>query len=542
MIESNNPEIDVNQLMERIRAEVAHRRDLGLVQRNGSGDAVSTVLPQVHFLAPLPPMVSARRIDVKAERLTSILRRAREKTEVSKRIPKLLRRLFRRQGGYNNLLLESVAVLTRTNVELNKRLQELAGAFEIQNRWLSDLSSACDADAAWMRAAATIIDSVPQIRDTLEQRNAATDEQLDLLRAQSAHTGEHLRNAQSELDGMTGLRSDFDRAGEHLRNLQVESERMREGLNNLQQRMALREQQDRHLEQQLQAEIGNRATIQHSVESIEQRQTSDAAFIKAELSHQAALLQSWLAGAQDGRAAGPRHQPGKILPATPDDHQLDAFYLSFENRFRGPRKDIKKRVRFYLPFLRKARAGTQARPVLDVGCGRGEWLELLREGKLEAIGIDLNEAMVAQCKERGLKVVQGDAIEFLRNLPDRSQGAVTGFHIIEHLPLEVLIQLLMHSRRVLKPGGIAIFESPNCKNLMVGACNFNIDPTHRNPVFPETAQFMLETQGFERVTLKYLSPVDTTTLGNVDEESPRIRELLYGPQDFAVIGYAPAGC
>ena len=236
MIESNNPEIDVNQLMERIRAEVARRRDLGLLQRNGSGHAVSTVLPQVHFLAPLPPMVSPRRIDVKEERLTSILQRAREKTEVSKRIPKLLRRLFRKQGGYNKLLLESVAVLTRTNVELNKRLQELAGAFEIQNRWLSDLSSARDADAAWMRAAATIIASVPQHREsvlaatnalaeqinTLEQRNAATDEQLDVLRAQSAHMGEHLRNAQSELDGMTGLRSDFDRAGEHLKNLQAQ--------------------------------------------------------------------------------------------------------------------------------------------------------------------------------------------------------------------------------------------------------------------------------------------------------------------------------
>ena len=599
MIESNNPEIDVNELMERIRAEVARRRDLGLLQRNGSGHAVSTVLPQVHFLAPLPPMVSPRRIDVKDGRLTSILQRAREKTEVSKRIPKLLRRLFRKQGGYNKLLLESVAVLTGTNVELNKRLQELAGTFEIQNRWLSDLSSARDADAAWMRAAATIIASVPQHREsvlaatnalaeqinTLEQKNAATDEQLDILRAQSARMGEHLRNAQSELDDMAGLRSDFDRAGEHLKNLQaqvdgvielrndlsrngehlknlqaqvdgvielrndlsragehlknlqVESERMREGLNNLEQRIA---QRDRHIEQQLQAEIGNRAIIQHNVEEIEQRQTSDSAFIKAELSHQAALLQSWLAGDEDGRPAGRRRQPRKILPATPDEHQLDAFYLSFENRFRGPRKDIKKRVRFYLPFLRKARAGTKARPVLDVGCGRGEWLELLREGKLEAIGIDLNEAMVAQCKERGLKVVQGDGIEFLRNLADSSQGAVTGFHIIEHLPLEVLIQLVMHSRRVLKPGGIAIFESPNCKNLTVGACNFNIDPTHRNPVFPETAQFMLETQGFERVTLKYLSPVDTTTLGNIDEESPRIRELLYGPQDFAVIGYAPA--
>src|SRR5207248_137884 len=217
MIESSNPEIDVNQLMERIRAEVARHRDLGLLQRNGSGRAVSTVLPQVHFLAPLPPMVCPRHVDVKEGRLTSILQRAREKTEVSKRIPKLLRRLFRKQGGYNKLLLESVAVLTRTNVELNKRLQELAGAFEIQNRWLSDLSSARDADAAWMRAAAIIIASVPQHRasllaatnalaeqiNTLEQRNAATDEQFDILRAQSARMGEHLRNAQSELDGIT---------------------------------------------------------------------------------------------------------------------------------------------------------------------------------------------------------------------------------------------------------------------------------------------------------------------------------------------------
>ena len=125
-----------------------------------------------------------------------------------------------------------------------------------------------------------------------QERNAATGEQLDVLRAQSAHMGEHLRNAQAELDGMTGLRSDFDgagehlrnlqaqvdgvielrndlsRAGEHLKNLQVASERMREGLNNLQQRMELRAQQDRHLEQQLQAEIGKRGTIQHSVESI----------------------------------------------------------------------------------------------------------------------------------------------------------------------------------------------------------------------------------------------------------------------------------
>ncbi len=432
MIESNNPEIDVNGLMERIRAEVERRRELGSPPHYGSGDAAPTVLPQVPFLTPLPPVASPRRVDVKEERLTSILQRAREKTEVSTRIPKLLRRFFRKQGGYNKLLLESVAVLTKTNVELNKRLQELAGGFEIQNRWLSDFASDMQ------------IKLRMQINDIHTERHIA---------AESART----------------LRSEFDRACEHLRGLQAQADGMRE------------------------------------------------------------VLDSSLA-----------RERGEIISAKPDSHQLDAFYLSFENRFRGTRDEIKKRLRFYLPILRKARAGIKARPVLDVGCGRGEWLELLREQKLKASGVDLNEAMVGQCKEYHLNVLQADAIEFLRSLPDRSQGAVTGFHIIEHLPFEMLIELIIQSRRVLKPGGIAIFESPNCQNLMVGACYFNVDPTHRNPVYPETAQFMLETQGFERVRLEYLSPMDTTLLGNIDEEPPHIRELLYGPQDFAVIGYAPA--
>jgi O-antigen chain-terminating methyltransferase len=176
---------------------------------------------------------------------------------------------------------------------------------------------------------------------------------------------------------------------------------------------------------------------------------------------------------------------------------------------------------------------------VDVGCGRGEWLELLRENKLSASGIDLNTTMVEQCRERKLDVRQGDAIDFLHGLKAKSLGAVTGFHIIEHLPFETLMELFVQVRRVLKPGGLAIFESPNCKNLVVGACNFNIDPTHRNPVFPETAQFMLETFGFERVTIDYLSPVDLTPYPEAEQQPPHLRNLLYGPQDFGVIGYAP---
>jgi len=390
MIESNNPEINVNQLMERIRAEVARRRDLSLLQRNGSGRAVSTVLPQVHFLAPLPPMVSPRRIDVKEERLTSILQRAREKTEVSKRIPKLLRRLFRKQGGYNNLLLESVAVLTRTNVELNKRFQEWAGAFEIQNRWLSDLSSARDADAAWMRAAATIINAV-------KEKNVAVGEEFRTLRSEFDKACEHLRNLQAQADGMREqeidwavratnaladqmnvlehknvaageefqvLRSEFDRAGEHLRNLQTEVDRFAEfgtraddlgrHLSNLQTQT---DNQGRHLNNLqtqadavrdqaaiYQAELNHVKSDSNDAKQLalraDDRQNSEGAYLKSELHLLNRRLMELASTSGEGATSS-----AKNAPVPTDKHEFDALYVAFENQFRGSREVIKKRVR-----------------------------------------------------------------------------------------------------------------------------------------------------------------------------------------------------
>jgi O-antigen chain-terminating methyltransferase len=165
-------------------------------------------------------------------------------------------------------------------------------------------------------------------------------------------------------------------------------------------------------------------------------------------------------------------------------------------------------------------------------------MELLKEQGLEARGVDLNTAMVSQCTARGLDVVHGDALEYLRGLRPNSQGAVTGFHIIEHLPFETLIELFRQARRVLKPGGLVVFESPNCKNLLVGACNFYIDPTHRNPVYPESAEFMLGSQGFEKIRIEYLSPVPNDFAGS-SPELATLRDLLYGPQDFGIIAYKP---
>ena len=213
-------------------------------------------------------------------------------------------------------------------------------------------------------------------------------------------------------------------------------------------------------------------------------------------------------------------------------HLLDAFYVSFEDEFRGTREEIMERLRVYLPFLEQAGVGGPDSPVLDLGCGRGEWLELLKQHDFKGIGVDINRVMLALCKEYGLEVAEGDALTFLRGQTAGSLGAVTGFHIIEHLRLKTLIQLMDEVLRALKPGGMVIFESPNPENLVTGACNFYTDPTHRNPLPPATARHLLEVRGFGRVDTLRLNPDESGMIGD-----GTLQRLLYGPQDYAVIGY-----
>ena len=215
---------------------------------------------------------------------------------------------------------------------------------------------------------------------------------------------------------------------------------------------------------------------------------------------------------------------------------LEALYVSFEDQFRGTREDIKERCRAYLPLMKEAGLGTDAMPILDLGCGRGEWLELLRETGLQARGLDSNPILVEECRKRELEVVEGDLIAYLRSLPDASVGGVTGFHILEHLPFEILINALDETVRVLQPGGLAIFETPNPQNVLVGSCNFYFDPTHRNPLPSLTMQFLAEARGLCHVKILYLHPSETSPLRENTEVAKRFNEYFYGPMDYAIVG------
>jgi SAM-dependent methyltransferase len=183
------------------------------------------------------------------------------------------------------------------------------------------------------------------------------------------------------------------------------------------------------------------------------------------------------------------------------ESRFDRIYVAFEQRFRGSREDIRQRLSYYLPLLRESAVGSEGAAVLDIGCGRGEWLELLRDENISARGVDINVGMAQQCIERGLDVHIGDAIAYLKQLPDNALGALSGFHIIEHISLDLFLELIEQAHRVLQPGGLVIFETPNPENLIVGACNFYIDPTHQRPLPPVLSQFLVESGGFVDVAI-----------------------------------------
>jgi len=229
--------------------------------------------------------------------------------------------------------------------------------------------------------------------------------------------------------------------------------------------------------------------------------------------------------------------PGSLMEEEAD---LDRLYADFTDVFRGSRQEIKERLAVYVPRLTKAGIGGASMPVLDIACGRGEWLELLREHGLAASGVDNSHAMVVACRALGLEVTEADAVEHLRSLPEASLGAVTGFHIIEHLPLSRLLSLLDAAVRALKPGGVAIFETPNPNNIVVGSRNFYLDPTHHHPIPPQLARFLAGARGLRRLEILELHPCPEASLMDVATEgevAARINESFYGPQDYAVIGW-----
>jgi SAM-dependent methyltransferase len=252
----------------------------------------------------------------------------------------------------------------------------------------------------------------------------------------------------------------------------------------------------------------------------------------------------------------PSGTPGQPPPASPRVSLDDVAYVGFEDEFRGSEESIRARLREYLPLF----AGfTQ---VVDIGCGRGEFLQLLRDEGIAARGVDLNDEMVAAARAHGLDAAHGDALSFLASVPDESLGGLIATQVVEHLEPTYLMRLLHAARRTLRPGAPIVIETINPACWLAFFSSYIRDLTHVRPVHPETLQYLLRATGFERVSLRYSAPVpDQVKLKGVElpaavtastdpaaqalveaahvlnGNAAILNSLLFTYQDYAAIGY-----
>ncbi len=344
---------------------------------------------------------------------------------------------------------------------------------------------------------------------------------------------QHHAAASNRLDGAEGR---LDAAETHLRQLQGELESLRDGrVSGLEQRLDAAERAAFQLAATV-AEVRDRrlpAAVRRSDLLLDR--------LAQQLEEVASLVERLAA-----------REPLPLPESSPEEDRLAEGLAEIQPRLmevlRGPEDEIAHRMAELLPLL-EGHA-----PVLDLGCGRGELLALLRERGMEATGIEGDAALARSARRRGLRVVEGDVLEVLLRLGDGSAGAVTAIHLLEHLSIGRLLKVLAEVRRVLRPGGLLLAECPNPASLRVGAEEFWKDPTHVRPLPEGLLELLINASGLEVTERRFLRPFpEEQRLPEVSvpgKEAPpeladlvsrmeamreRLDELINGPRDYLLV-------
>ena len=258
-------------------------------------------------------------------------------------------------------------------------------------------------------------------------------------------------------------------------------------------------------------------------------------------------VERMLAGGSSSHVAAPGTGSSVSAPV------VDSYkYVGFEDRFRGSQDEIRARIEPYVAMFRGAS------DVLDVGCGRGEFLDLLRADGTTARGLDLNHEMVEVCRERGLDVSEGDLLGYLDSLPDGSLGGLIAIQVVEHLEPAYLMRALDLAYHKLRPGSRIVLETINPACWFAFFASYIRDLTHVRPIHPETLQYLLTASGFERATIEWRSPYPVAeklqpVAPAADSESPAVKDLrdtinanverlnglLFTHMDYAAVGVKP---
>jgi SAM-dependent methyltransferase/exonuclease VII small subunit len=249
----------------------------------------------------------------------------------------------------------------------------------------------------------------------------------------------------------------------------------------------------------------------------------------------------------DPIASGFSRTDSAATSSTSSVETLSHKYVGFEDAFRGSSEDIARQLRDYVPIF----AG--ASDVLDIGCGRGEFLALLRESGVVARGIDLNDAMVAVCREKGFEAEKADALSYLRTLPAGSLGGLSAAQVVEHLEPAYLTRLLEAAFDVLRPGAPIVLETINPACWFAFFESYIRDITHVQPLHPDTLKFLLIASGFQQIEIRYRAPYPeheklqplpaSTALGDsadtLNANVEKLNRLLFTHLDYAAIARRP---
>ena len=219
----------------------------------------------------------------------------------------------------------------------------------------------------------------------------------------------------------------------------------------------------------------------------------------------------------------------------------DSDYAAYENAYRGSDELITKRLSYYLKWFKNIDTSKQ-NCVLDLGCGRGEFVELLNNNKINARGIDLNKFSIKHAKEKNIHVKCADIFKELKKTKQETVPAISAFHVIEHFNFTELQSFLQLAATRLKPGGVLLLETPNALNLQVAASDFYKDPTHVRPVHPAAIEFWLKHAGFSKVELNFIHPFSEDeqlekieNAESINSNFSKLNEMIFGARDCAII-------
>lgn len=215
---------------------------------------------------------------------------------------------------------------------------------------------------------------------------------------------------------------------------------------------------------------------------------------------------------------------------------VDINYLEFENKFRGTTEQIINYQQEYLKYL------VDSKKILDLGCGRGEFVELLSSNGYDVLGVDGNEDMVRYCKSRNLSVIQDDILDYLRKTED-VYDCIFISQVIEHLNMNQLLDLINLCKKRLAPSGLLIMETPNPETLLVSSYTFYLDHTHVRPIPSIVLQYILEKNNFEIVNTLYFHPFDNdekllelvSDNHDLNKNFQKLNNVIYGARDYGMI-------